>query len=345
MTSMERVLRALQHQEPDQVPLLLTLTMHGAKELGMSIKEYYSAADHVIEGQRRLQKKYRNDCYYTFTYAAVEVEAYGGDVIFCDDGPPNSGTPIIQDVQAIRNLEPVRVAEVPCLQRLLTVTEGLHRLSAGAVPVIGVVISPFSVPVMQFGFERYIELIYEQPLLFERLMQVNETFCVEWANAQLAAGATAICYFDPLSSPTMISRDLYRQTGYLVAQRVLSRIQGPTVIHLASGRCMPVLDDLLRLGVQAIGVSTLEDLGQLKANCAGKTALLGNLNGLEMWNWTPEEAEAIVKATIAKAGPHGGFLLADNHGEIPYQVTEETLQAIALAVEKWGRYPLEWTKR
>jgi len=37
MTSMERVLTTLSHKEPDRVPLFLLATMHGAKELGLSI--------------------------------------------------------------------------------------------------------------------------------------------------------------------------------------------------------------------------------------------------------------------------------------------------------------------
>ena len=46
-------------QEPDQVPFFLLLTMHGAKELGLSIKEYFSKAENVAEGQLRMQKKIR----------------------------------------------------------------------------------------------------------------------------------------------------------------------------------------------------------------------------------------------------------------------------------------------
>ncbi|MGR8935731.1 MAG: methylcobamide--CoM methyltransferase MtbA, partial [Gammaproteobacteria bacterium] len=46
---------------------------------------------------------------------------------------------------------------------------------------------------------------------------------------------------------------------------------------------------------------------------------------------------------IAKAGRGGGFILADNHGEIPWQVPEAILLAIGDAVERWGRYPLDWT--
>ena len=73
-------------------------------------------------------------------------------------------------------------------------------------------------------------------------------------------------------------------------------------------------------------------------------AILGNLNGIEMSRWTPQEAELNVKEALAKAGPGGGFILSDNHGEIPWQVPEEILLAISSTVQKWGQYPLDWVK-
>ncbi len=54
MTSLQRVLTTLGHREPDRVPFFLLVTMHGAKELGLSIKEYFSKAENVVEGQLRL---------------------------------------------------------------------------------------------------------------------------------------------------------------------------------------------------------------------------------------------------------------------------------------------------
>ncbi len=84
MTSLQRVLTTLGHQEPDRVPLFLLLTMHGAKELGVSIKDYFSRAENVVEGQLRLREKYRHDCYYPFFYGSLETEAWGGEVIYID---------------------------------------------------------------------------------------------------------------------------------------------------------------------------------------------------------------------------------------------------------------------
>lgn len=339
---MQRLLTTLNHKEPDRVPLFLLTTLHGAKELGLSIEEYFSRADYVVEGQMRLLKKYRSDCLYPFFYVPIEMEAWGGEVVYQLDCPPNAGPPIIHRPEDIDHLQPPRVANAPCLTRVLDAIRQLKARVGDSVPIIAVATSPFSLPVIQMGFDRYIELIYEQPERLTRLMQANEEFCVEWSNAQLAAGATAICYFDPVSSVTVVPRELYLKTGQQVAKRTLARINGPVATHLASGRGLPIVDDIAATDSAVMGVSALEDLAALKATAQGKITLLGNLNGVEMRRWTTEQAEMEVKCAIAKAGRGGGFILADNHGEIPWQVPDEVLLAIGDAVERWGHYPLDW---
>lgn len=346
MTSMQRVLTALSHQQADRLPFFLLVTMHGAKELGLSIKEYFSKAENVVEGQLRLRKKYQHDCHYTFFYAPLEIEAWGGEVLYCDDGPPNTATPFLKSSTDIKTIEPPsRLADIPAIRKVLQATTLLKERVGDTVPIIGVVMSPFSLPVMQMGFERYIELIYEQPDLFARLMRINEEFCVDWANAQLAAGATAICYFDPVSSTTIISKEMYLKTGFAVAQRTLSRIKGPTATHMASGCCLPIINELSETGTAVVGVSALEDLTELKRACTSKLTLLGNLNGIEMRLWSAAKAEEEVKKAIAQAASGGGFILSDNHGEIPWQVPDDVLLAISEAVHKWGQYPLAWLDR
>jgi hypothetical protein len=75
MNSMQRTLATLGFQEPDRVPLFLLTTLHGAAELGMSIEDYFSQAEHVAEGQMRLLAKYGGDCLYPFFHASIETEA------------------------------------------------------------------------------------------------------------------------------------------------------------------------------------------------------------------------------------------------------------------------------
>lgn len=341
MNSLERVLTAIGQKEADRVPFFLLLTMHGAKELGLGIKEYFSKADHVVEGQLKLRAKYKDDCIYTFFYAPVEVEAYGGEVIYSDDGPPNSGLPFIKNFSDIDKLKAVDPKDSACLHKVLEATSKLKAEVGDEVPIIGVVMSPFSVPVMQMGFEEYLVLMAKDEKRFKKLMEINKEFCINWANAQVEAGATAICYFDPCSSSTIIPRDDYLDKGWKIAKETIAGIKAPTATHFASGRCLPIVNDVATTGTALVGASALEDITMLKEACDRKLTFVGNLNGIAMRNWSPEEAEKIVRDLIKNSAAGGGFILSDNHGEIPFQVPDEILMAISNAVHKWGKYPLK----
>jgi len=341
MNSMERVIAALSHKAPDRVPIFHLLSTYGAKELGISIDEYFSKPKYVVEAQLKMKKKYSNDCIYTFFYAPIEIEAFGGEVIFKEDGAPNTGVPIIKSIEQIRNIEVPVINESKSLIRVLETTSLLKQSVGDEVPIIGVVMSPFSLPVMQMGFEKYLELLYFRKDEFNHLIKINTEFCISWANAQLKAGATAICYFDPLASPTIIEREKYLKTGHKIAKQTISQIQGPVATHLASGISLPVLDDIVETGSAVLGFSAGDNIQKIKEKANKKICLLGNLNGIDMVNWDKEETIKKVKQLIQNAAPGGGFILSDNHGEIPYQVPEEVLLEITKTVKKYGRYPIK----
>ncbi|MBD3197765.1 MAG: methylcobamide--CoM methyltransferase MtbA [Candidatus Lokiarchaeota archaeon] len=342
MNSIERVLTSMDHDEPDRVPFSLALMLHGAKLLNISMKEYFSDAENVVKAQIHLWKKYGHDILTGYFYGPIEFEAFGGGVIYFDDGPPNSGTPIIKEYEDINQLKIPEIYESERLNEVLKATRLLVTKTNKEVPILGVVISPFSLPVMQMGFGKYIELLYEQPKLFEDLMRKNQAFCIEWANAQIEAGAAAIAYYDPVSSPTIIPRELYLETGWKIAKHTLEKINAATVTHFASARTEGMIEDLIKTGTKGIGVSFHDDLKKVKEKSKGKLVVVGNLNGIDMPNWSTEQAEAYVKTTISRAARGGGFILNDNHGEIPYQVPERVLMAISDAIKKWGKYPLDW---
>lgn len=338
MTSLERVFTSMQFKEPDRVPLFLFLTITGAKELGLSIKEYYSSADNVVQGQLLMRKKYNNDLVTNFLYSAAEIEAWGGEVIFCDDGPPNSGEPFIKEYDDILKLDTPEIKDVPCLLRELDIIRKLKAETAGEVPIIGAVTSPFSLPIMQMGFEKYLELIYNRKDLFDKLMKINEDFCSSWANAQLEAGATIISYADPLASPTIIEKETYLKTGFEVSKRTIARIKGATSTNLASGIAMPVINDLVETGTNAVLISKKDDIATAKKIADKRLVILGNFSALEIMNWDSHKINHEIKNIITKAAPGGGFILSDNHGEIPWQTPEHVLFEIVEAVQEHGIY-------
>lgn len=293
----------------------------------------------MAEGQLRLLSKYRHDGLFGFMYAAQEIEAWGGSTVFRDDGPPNAGPPPVR-WDDIPSLEPPRIEGCPALMRVLRVIEIPAEKKGATVPILGVALAPYSLPVLQLGMESYLDLLFDRPDLAERLMRVNEEFCVVWSNAQLAVGAGAIAYTDPVASPSITPRDLYRRFGHGAACRTLARLKGAAATGLASGRALPIIEDLVLTGTVGVSASVHEDLAEMKAACRGRLTVMGNLNAIEMVRWTVAETVARTREAIEKGAPGGGFVLTDNHGEIPWQVPDEILLAVSQAVHEWGRYPI-----
>ncbi len=333
-TSLQRVQTALDHEAPQRVPQLFIFASRAAREVGMTPREYFSDPERVIETQLRILEKYSNDCVSAFSYAAVDAAAWGGDVRWFDDGPPNAGAPVIRDPAQIDDLEAPTVAGNAALMPTLAVLEGLAELVGDTVPIVGVVIAPLSLPVMQLGFEGWLDLLRDDPVRVDRLLALNSSFCTEWANAQLVAGATAICYFNPVASPTILPVARYRELGLPVDQRTIAQIDGATVTHMASGRSLGIVDELVASGTKGIGFGFLEDVAGVRAACQGRLMMLGNLNGVAMRHWTPAQAADEVHHLLDVVGPGGGFCLSDSHGEVPWQVPDEVLRAIALSLER-----------
>lgn len=340
MTPMQRVGAVLAGRPPDRVPVFLPLTMHGAAEVGLPLGEYYASARAFATGQAKLSARFGDDMAYSFFYAGIEFEAFGGEVEFYDDGPPNTVGPLLT-IGAVAGLHPPAVSESLPLARVLTATEMLAGRLGGRVPILGVAMAPYTLPVLQLGFGEYLAALREDPVAVHRLIEVNEHFTVDWANAQLAAGATAVAYFDPMASAEVVSHDLFARIGLPSMRRTMARIKGPCVALMASAQSRAILPELFTTPAVAVNVGADDDLAGFKAAAGGRVAVVGNLNGLAMRRWSSAQAHAAVAAAIAAAGPGGGYVLSDCHGEIPTQVPDDVLLALVDAVHEYGRYPLQ----
>lgn len=336
MSSMERVLTTLSGKEPDRVPLFFLFTSYGAKEFGMDPKDYFEDIELIVKAQFLMQQKYRTDCITGFLYASIEYEAFGGSTKFIDDGPPNAGEPIIHSVEDINNLQVPIISQCEGLKRVLSITKKLKWEAGNQTPIIGVVIAPGSMPIMQMGFEQYIKLLYEDKESVKKLLKINQEFAVEWANEQLEAGATAICYFNPIASAEMLQKEVYKTCCFEIDKETIEQINGPTATHLASAKALPTLDLIEETGTEIVAINANESIAKVKES-SGLT-VLGNLSGINMCHFELEEVEREIKR-ICEDGMKGGrFILSDNHGEIPWQVPAEVLLACATSIDKWGKY-------
>lgn len=329
VTSAWRVAEALALRTPDRPPFFLGVTLHPAHALGLSPREYFARPDRIVEGQLWARRLLGHDAVTAFSGASVEVEAFGGETIWFDDGPPNAGAPPLRADDRLGALVPPAPADVPALRRVLEATERLASAVRGECPVLGAAVAPFSLPAMQLGLARWFELLHLRPELAARLLAVNEAFIVAWANAQLAAGAAAVLLFDPVASPSMVTPALFRELAGPSLRRLVAAVRGPVLLSHASAPCLANVEAGAAAGAAGFVASATEPLAAFKSACRGRVALLGGLDGLRLCAAGRAGAAEMTRRALAAGGPGGGFLLADQHGELPLQVPLDVLREVA----------------
>ena len=137
-------------------------------------------------------------------------------------------------------------------------------------------------------------------------------------------------------SPTMY------QEFFLPYQKMVAQaIQKPWVFH-SDGNLMPILDDLLTLGMAGLHPiqQAAMDIGKVKSRYGKRICILGNIDlDYTLTRGTPQEVEREVRDRIAVAGEGGGYIITSANSLPNYCKTENVL-AMAAAIRKYGNYPL-----
>ena len=336
MNSLERVVTALQHKEPDRVPFFNFFTVHGAKILGMDYTDYYSDPENIARAQIMLREKFGHDCLFPFFYAAVEVEAFGGSRDINLHGPPQAGNPPFNDVNALLARELPEPSET--LANPLRATELLARECGAEVPILNAIIAPFSLPALLFGMEHWINTIVTAPDRAREVVEFLLPYSISYSNALFEKGATAIAYFNPFASPHIVQFEEYQRLSFDLDKQYFSQIKGPGVFALAGSRAEPLLALIAEVGAAGVVISAQDNLGKIKQDWGDRLNLIGNLNNVAMESWTPSITDEAVRECCESAAQGGGYILADHHGDLPERVSDEVLFQIQASVEQWGKY-------
>ncbi len=224
MNAIERFTAVLQGKLPDRVPIIGNLLEQGAKELGLSIEEYYSNGEYVAEGQLRMRKRYGYDNLAGFFYAGKDAEMLGcRKIIFSKIGPPNVGHFVIQKDQDIEKLEiPEDLTQLPAFEEIAKCISILKREAGGIYLIGGSVVGSFSLPALLMGIDRWLELLLTGPesLRKELLLKCSE-YCVRMIQALREAGVHGVSYSNPVASADIITPSQFEEMA----------LEGMAIVH------------------------------------------------------------------------------------------------------------------
>ncbi|MDU0458676.1 MAG: uroporphyrinogen decarboxylase family protein [Geobacteraceae bacterium] len=341
MTGMERLSAAINGTLADRIPVFCNLLDQGAKELGLSLEEYYSSGEHVAEAQLRMRAKYGYDCLWSLFYVGKEAELLGcRKMIYAKDGPPNVGEMIIRKYDDIARLQvPDDISSHPAFAEELKCLRILKAETGGKYPVCAYLTASMTMPALLMGMEKWMQLLMLGPhdLRDELLAKCSDFFRKQIA-AYRAAGANVLVYSNPFGSTDFIPRKFFNDLSLPWMERDL----GPggtagVVYYCGSARFNNVIDTVIRrLGIGVFYLSPMDDVTEGKRLVAGRGLTCGVINDIMLMEWSREEIRAEVKRIIESGKPGGKFLFGTL--VMPYNIPEENIRTMLEAAYEYGRF-------
>jgi len=324
MNALERILTVLKGEIPDRIPIFPMIDSIPSRYLSLSIEQYYSKANNIIEGQKRLQDLFNLDYVSNFFYLAIESEIFGMKTLFFEEGSPNTGQPIVKDINFFQNNEIPNIYENPIYQKTIRVTKGLADKFKGKKPILSVQSGPFSFPSLLMGTTPWFESILMNPEKVNDVLDYAVEFCKEWAIGQLEAGAEVIVLVDGLATATSIPLDLFKELIIPLYQKLTTKIKAPIIFYTAGGEILPFANFFENMGLIGVFPSANDDLKEFKKVSNHKYTVFGNINNLEFGDWSLDFMNEVIQKTIEMGKPNGQFVLSFQH-MIPHNIPNEKI--------------------
>ena len=216
----------------------------------------------------------------------------------------------------------------------------------GSVPLIGFSGSPWTLATYMVeggsskNFAKVKALMYNDPALMHKLLDILAQSVAAYLNAQIAAGAQAVMLFDTWGG--MLSSEDYNEFSLRYAKQVLDLLtlenegrRVPNILFTKGGGLW--LEEMATTGYDALGLDWQTDIQHARTRVGDKVALQGNLDPLALYA-NPDVITEKVKTILQKYGNGSGHVFNLGHGILP-DINPEHVKAMVDSVHTFsGEY-------
>jgi uroporphyrinogen decarboxylase len=265
-------------------------------------------------------------------------DAMGLGLYFAEGEGPRFERPVRDEAAAARLAVPDPGAE---LRYVTDAVREIVRALAGAVPLIGFAGSPYTLACYMIeggasdDFRAIKSMLYGDPRLLHRILDVNARAVAALLSAQIEAGAHAVMIFDTWGGS--LSGPAYREFSLAYIERVLAELprerEGaaiPRIVFTKGGGAW--LERIAASGCDCVGLDWTVDLGAARRRIGERAALQGNLDPMALF--APASAiRTEVAALLASYGAGHGHVFNLGHG-ISQHTPPENVAELVRAVHE-----------
>lgn len=348
MTPLEILAAAINGEPAPRIPVFCNFLDQGARELGLTQKDYYSRGENVAEGQLKLLARYGHDNVWCVSYVGVEAEILGcREILFNDAGNPNVADFVIKSYDDVAKLEiPADITTHPAWGRNAACLKMLTEAVGKTNPICAYISASTTLPTMLMGMEQWMQLLTFGPAdVRDELLRKCSDFCRQEIAAYRAAGANVLVYSTPFGSTYFVGMKRFKEWSVPWMKSDLEPGGGDGLVYYCG---MAPFNNVINTVMEEFGfryyyVSPLADLAEAKSLIGNnkfvgdKVLTCGVVDDIRMIHCTPEEIRAEVKRVCEIGVPGGHFLFGT--GFMPMAVPEANIRAVLEAAFEYGRTP------
>jgi [methyl-Co(III) methanol-specific corrinoid protein]:coenzyme M methyltransferase len=208
--------------------------------------------------------------------------------------------------------------------------EILKKQFGDEVAIIGKSMGPWTLAYHVFGVESFLLMTIDDPDMTMRIMDKLKEATVLFADAQIAAGADAICVPDHATGD-LVSGEYYKRFLQDIHTEMAERIDAPLILHIC-GKTLDRMPYIAQTGMASFHFDSRNDPQEAMDAVDGGIGLVGNINNPQtLYSRGPDEVREEVYACL-----EAGVQMIAPECAIPLQTKLHNLLAIPGAVKDWS---------
>ena len=285
--------------------------------------------------------RYALDAAILFSDILTVPDAMGLGLYFAEGEGPKFERPV-RDEAAVKALHVPDIGTD--LKYVTDAVAQIRRTLDGRVPLIGFSGSPWTLScyMVEGGssddYARVKTMMYKEPKLMHRILEVTAQSVTAYLNAQIEAGAQAVMIFDSWGGT--LSHYAYHEFSLPYMQRIVEGlakekdgVKIPSIVFTKGGGLW--IESIADIGCDAVGLDWSMDIGVARQKVGHKVALQGNIDPAVLFS-NPEVIGNEVEKVLASFGYGSGHIFNLGHGISQY-TDPENAGALVRAVHELSR--------
>jgi MtaA/CmuA family methyltransferase len=332
MNPLQRVLGRLSGEAVDRPPnfnLYMTFAAHFCE---IPLRTYYLDYRALAKTNRAMVESFGVDLYQAISDPYRETADLGAEIEFPEDNLPISKNPLIRTERDLKKLRLIAPEDGRRMSDRLQAVSLMKTYAQENVPVMGWVEGALAEAGDLCGAGNLLMYLADQPAWLVDLLEFCCQLGIDFARAQIQAGARIIGLGDALAS--QISPKMYEHYALPYEQRIFEEVHrggGIARLHIC-GNTTRLLSAMLRSGADIIDLDSMVDFGAASASYGGQVSFCGNANPVaDLLQGTPEQVFKVTQHCM-QVGGQRSFSAAGC--EIPNQTPHENLRAQMRALQE-----------